>query len=86
MYVLRYLTSILVILSLGCSSAGDERPPVSDPDFPDRAVDDIYLERFALEDFQNRLEASITHFQSGNRFLFFSTRDSLVSDVNLYLR
>jgi membrane-bound lytic murein transglycosylase D len=86
MYILKYLAAILIITALGCSSAVDERPPVSDPDFPEKSIDDIYLERFALEDFQNRLEATITHYESGNRFLFFSTRDSLVAAINSYIR
>jgi len=73
-------------LAVGCSSTPTDRPPVDDPDFPDRPVDEIYSERFALEDFQARLEAASQHYQHGNRFLFFATRDSLEADINVYIR
>jgi membrane-bound lytic murein transglycosylase D len=86
MYMHKYLTTFALIFALGCSSARDNRPPVTDPDFPDRPVDEIYLQRFALEDFQNRLEAAVSHHSNCNRFLFYSTRDSLVSDINSYMQ
>lgn len=91
MYIIRYLKTILpvsalVLTLLGCSSTPVKRPPVADLDFPDRPVDDIYLERFALEDFQARLTAATNHHRNGNRYLFLATRDSLVSDVNAYIR
>jgi membrane-bound lytic murein transglycosylase D len=82
----KQLIAILVLLAIACSSAKDDRPPVSDPDFPDRPIDEIYAERFALEDFQSRLDAAVSHYRNDNRYLFFATRDSLVADVNRYIR
>jgi len=86
MYILRQLAIILVVLAVGCSSSREDRPPVTDPDFPDKPIDDIYSERFALEEFQDRLEATVSHYEHTNRYLFFATRDSLVADVNVYVR
>jgi membrane-bound lytic murein transglycosylase D len=85
MYKIKNLTIILLILAVACSSSKKDRPPVADPDFPDRPIDEIYSERFALEDFQARLEAAVQHYEHGNRFLFFSTRDSLMADVNVFI-
>jgi membrane-bound lytic murein transglycosylase D len=86
MYILRHLAAWVLVFAFGCSSSAENRPPVTDPDFPDRPVDEIYLERFAVEDFQNRLDAAVSHRDAGNRYLFQSTRDSLVVDVNAYIR
>jgi membrane-bound lytic murein transglycosylase D len=73
-------------LFAACASTQDDRAPVVDPDFPNRPVDDIYAERFALEDFQSRLDAAVNHYRNDNRYLFFATRDSLVADINGYIR
>jgi membrane-bound lytic murein transglycosylase D len=73
-------------LAVACASSKDDRAPVTDPDFPDRPIDEIYAERFALEDFQTRLDAATSHYRNDNRYLFFATRDSLVADVNGYIR
>jgi membrane-bound lytic murein transglycosylase D len=86
MYILRQLAAWVLVFALGCSSSAKDRAPVTDPDFPDRPVDEIYLERFALEDFQSRLDAAVSHRDAGNRYLFLSTRDSLAVDVNAYIR
>jgi len=86
MYIRRQLVAILVLVAIACSSSKDDRPPVSDPDFPDRSIDVIYAERFVLEDFQARLDAAVSHYRNDNRYLFFATRDSLVADVNRYIR
>jgi membrane-bound lytic murein transglycosylase D len=86
MHMHKYLTTFALILFLGCSSAPEQRGPVTDPDFPDKPLDQIYLERFAFEDFQSRLSAAKSHHTNGNRFLFYSTRDSLVADINAYVR
>jgi membrane-bound lytic murein transglycosylase D len=86
MYIHKYLAALVFVLAVGCSSAGEKRLPIDDPDFPERPVDEIYLERFALEDFQTRLDAAAAHLKAGNRYLFLATRDSLVVDVNAYIR
>jgi len=86
MYIRTQLVAILVLVAIACSSSKDDRPPVSDPDFPDRSIDEIYAERFALEEFQGRLDAAVSHYRNDNRYLFFATRDSLVADVNRYIR
>jgi membrane-bound lytic murein transglycosylase D len=74
------------LFAIACSSAKTDRPPVSDPDFPERPIDDIYAERFALEDFQSRADAAANHYRNDNRYLFYATRDSLLADVNRYIR
>lgn len=86
MYIHKYLAALVLVLAVGCSSSGEKRPPVADPDFPEKPIDDIYTERFTLEDFQSRLDAAVTHMDAGNRYLFLSTRDSLIVDVNAYIR
>lgn len=86
MYANKYLALLIVVFVVACSSSGELRPPVSDPDFPDRPVDEIYAERFAIEGFQNRLDATLKHYDNGNGYLFRATRDSLIGDVNAYIR
>jgi membrane-bound lytic murein transglycosylase D len=86
MYNKRNLLAVLLVLALGCSSSKNARPPVKDLDFPDRPIDEIYAERFAQEDFRARLDAAHNHYRNDNRYLFFATRDSLVADVNRYIR
>ena len=86
MYILRHLLVLPLFLVVACSSSRDDRPPVTDPDFPDRPVDEIYAERFALEEFQSRLDAAVNHHRNDNRYLFFATRDSLLADINIYIR
>ena len=86
MYANKHLGLFLIIILVACTSSVDDRPPVPDPDFPNKGVDDIYVERFAIEDFHNRLEATKSHYDNDNGFLFRSTKDSLLVDVNAYIR
>lgn len=86
MHMKRHLIAIFLLAALACASSRDSRPPVADPDFPDRSIDEIYAQRFALEDFQSRLDAAVNHYRNDNRYLFFASRDSLVADVNRYIR
>jgi membrane-bound lytic murein transglycosylase D len=86
MYILRRLIAFSLFFAVACASSRESRPPVRDADFPEKSLDEIYAERFALEDFQSRLDAAASHYRNDNRFLFFATRDSLVADVNDYIR
>lgn len=86
MYTNKHLGLLVLIILVACTSSVDRRGPGSGADSSDRSVDDIYLHRFALEDFQKRLEAALTHFDNNNGFLFRGTKDSLMVDVNAYIR
>jgi len=76
----------LLVFCAGCSLTGQPepvRPPVQEP-LPD--LDAIFARRFALEDFARRVEAAKLFYETDSHFLFRSTRDSLLSDVNAYIR
>lgn len=85
MYVYKYLAPLLIVFVVACSSSIERRDPVPDPDFPEKPVDQIYIERFVIEDFQNRLQSAANYLENGNGFLFRATRDSLRGDVNSYI-
>jgi membrane-bound lytic murein transglycosylase D len=88
MYVKRYLALLLLAaFAAGCGSDADRRRLVErSATEPGVSVDEIYAKRFALEDFWNRLDAAKSFYATDNRYLFAATRDSLVADVNTYIR
>jgi membrane-bound lytic murein transglycosylase D len=88
MYVKRYLGLLVVwIVSAGCGSDAERRRVIEQSAAdPTVSVDDLYAKRFALDGFWNRLDAARNFRDDGHHLLFASTRDSLVADVNLYIR
>jgi len=77
----------VVSVLAGCSSSADQRRAIEQSATdPTVSIDDISAKRYALEGFWNRLDAAKNFQSSGNPSLFVSTRDSLVADVNLYIR
>lgn len=89
MYAKKYLAILLLAAAVaGCSSNADQRRRLVDRSAiePTVSVDEIYAKRFVLEDFWHRVDAAKTFYQTDNRYLFAATRDSLVNDVNTYIR
>jgi len=86
MYIRRGLHVLcLIALFAGCSLTGQNKSaqqPLEEP--PD--LDAIFARRFALEDFEYRLDAARNFYSTENYYLFRTTRDSLLSDVNAYIR
>jgi len=71
----------------GCASDADRRKAARSAALPsDATVDEIYARRFALEGFEERLDQTRSYHGSGSAFLFRASRDSLVADVNTYIR
>lgn len=81
-----WLFSAALLAVVACGGAPERREAIQNPNFPDRDIDDLYKERFALESFQDRLDATKVHFDAGNHYLFRASRDSLESDVSVYIR
>jgi membrane-bound lytic murein transglycosylase D len=71
----------------GCASDAERRKAAQGSASPaDATVDEIYARRFALEGFEERLDQTRTFYGSGSGYLFRASRDSLVADVNSYIR
>jgi len=75
----------LVILT-GCASNSGYRKVSGHSVDNAAAVDSIYARRFVLEDFDQRLASAKNFHSTGNYYLFRSVRDSLIIDVNAYIR
>jgi len=90
MYNIRCLAAAVLLLAAivaGCSSDEDRRRAAQQASMePTESVDEIYARRFAMEDFEHRLDNAQSFHSAGNGFLFRSTRDSLVADVNVFIR
>lgn len=83
----RYLALAALFAAIGCSSSGGRNEATRRASSePVETVDDIYAKRFALESFEKRLDQTQMFHAAGNAYLFRATRDSLVSDVNAYIR
>ena len=79
------LTAILLVAA--CSSDRERREAIQRALLdPTESVDDIYAKRFALEEFEQRLDDAQSFHSNGNGYLFRSMRDSLVTDVNRFVR
>lgn len=82
---------LAIIAGLALAPACASNPPQPAEALPEAteaqlSVDEVYARRFALEDFWSRLESAKNFYDTDNHYLFASTRDSLVSDVNAYIR
>ncbi len=86
MYTYRRLAAFLLVSILGCAPAADQNPSATSSQSAERSTDQIYLEIFALEDFQKRLDEATLHSESGNAAQYRAVRDSLLNDVNAYIR
>ena len=83
----RHLNLLLLAAALaaaGCAFSGS--PPVSAPLESSEPVDSVYARRFALEAFDARLGDVLDFHRNGHAYLFRQARDSLLTDVNRYIR
>jgi len=89
MNIYKHMAPWAVLTGLIVSACGPTPVPRADIERPlhsGLSTDQIYARRFALEDFERRLDSALNFHRHGHTYLYRSTRDSLESDVNSFIR